>query len=243
MGNYGTAVTFTATVAVTGGLAIGTVTFMDGATVLGSGTLSAGQASFTTGMLAAGAHAITASYPGDAWFAASTTSAYSYTVNAIPLAITGVTAANKVYDGTNAAALSGGALSGVISGDTVTLVAGAGTFADANVGTNKTVTASGYALGGASAGNYTPVQPSGLTANITARPIQLTGTRVYDGTVAAGTLTIANNLDSGDLTLTGSAFLAGKDVGPQPVITSTAAAPGCAAPKATPVRVPRSPSA
>ena len=156
-------------------------------------------------------------------FAASTSSAFGYTVNAIPLAITGVTAANKVYDGTNAAALTGGALSGVISGDTVTLVAGTGTFADANVGTNKTVTASGYALGGASAGNYTPVQPSGLTANITARPIQLTGTRVYDGTVAAGTLTIANNLDSGNLSLTGSAFLAGKDVGPQAVITSTAA--------------------
>jgi hypothetical protein len=47
---------------------------------------------------------------------------------------------------------------------------------------------------------------------------------VYDGTVAAGALTIVNNHDSGNLSLTGGAFLAGKDAGPQPVITSTAAA-------------------
>jgi len=73
----------------------------------------------------------------------------------VSLTITGVTAANKPYDGTTAATLSGGALNGVINSDNVTIVAGTGTFADANVETAKVVTASGYTLGGTKAANYT----------------------------------------------------------------------------------------
>ena len=220
---YGTAVTFSATVTVTGGPATGIVTFRDGASLLGTGILSAGRTTLTTSTLGAGAHSIIASYAGDASFAPSTVSAFGYTVNAKPATITGVTAANKIYDGTTSAALTGGGVSGILTGDTVTVVAGTGTFVDAKAGANKTVTASGYALSGANAGNYIPAQPTGMTANITARPIQLTGNRVYDGTVSSGALAIANNLDGGSLSLTGSAFMAGKDVGTQAVIMSTAA--------------------
>jgi hypothetical protein len=221
---YGTVVNFVATVAVTGAPATGTVTFMDGSTVLGTGTLSAGLVTLTTGALPAGSHSITASYAGDAATAASATGAFGYTVIVQPLVITGVTAGGKVYDGTTTATLIGGALSGVMPGDSVTLIAGTGAFDDANAGIGKTVTASGYALSGTHGGNYTPVQPTGLAANIIARPVQLANTRAYDGTVASGPLTIANNLDGANLTLTGAAFLAAKDVGPQALITSTAAA-------------------
>ncbi len=152
------------------------------------------------------------------------------------MTISGVTAANKVYDGTTAATLTGGAVSGVVGGETVTVVAGTGTFDSANVGT-RAVTATGYALGGANAGNYVlAAQPTVPDATITALPLQLTGTRAYDGTatVAAGVLSIANNLDGANLMLTGSANLAGKDVGPQAVSTS-ARRPGCKARRATPV--------
>lgn len=87
------------------------------------------------------------------------------------LTITGVTANNKVYDATTAATLNStlAALSGVLGSDTVTLGSGAasGTFLTASVGSNKPVTASGYTIGGADAGNYVLSQPTGLTANIT----------------------------------------------------------------------------
>ncbi len=223
-GAYGSTVTFTATVAVTGGPATGTVTFKDGVTVLGTGALSAGATTFATSTLAMGAHSITATYGGDTTFATSVSSAFAYSVTAKPVTITGVTASNKVYDNTTTATLSGGAVSGVVSGETVTVVAGTGTFASANAGT-RAVTATGYSLGGANAGNYTlSAQPTVPNATITARPVQLTGTRAYDGTAAAGTLSFSNNLDAGNLTLTGSASLLGKDVGTQVLITSAAGA-------------------
>jgi len=89
-------------------------------------------------------------------------------INKKSLTITGVTATNKPYDGTTAATLSGGTLNGVINSDDVTITAGTGTFADANVGTTKSVTATGYSLGGTKAGNYIlSAQPSTIIADIT----------------------------------------------------------------------------
>lgn len=110
------------------------------------------------------------------------------------LSIAGVTASNKVYDGTTAATLSGASIStvtGLVAGDVVNLLTGSATgiFADKNVGTTKTVTVSGYAINGADAGNYSLSQPTGLTATISPRPLtaSLTGTvrKVFDGTTAA----------------------------------------------------------
>jgi hypothetical protein len=90
------------------------------------------------------------------------------------LTVTGLTAANKVYDGADTATLNGTAAVSALNGDTVTLVGtGSGVFANKNVGTNKVVTVSGYSLGGANAGNYAIVQPAGLTANITVRPVNV----------------------------------------------------------------------
>jgi hypothetical protein len=81
---YGSTVTFTATVAVAGGPATGTVTFKDGVTVLGTGTLSSGTATFATSTLAIGAHSITASYEGSVTFATSVSSVFGYSVTAAP---------------------------------------------------------------------------------------------------------------------------------------------------------------
>lgn len=87
--------------------------------------------------------------------------------------ISGITALNKVCDGSTIATLSGTpTLNGILSSDTntVTLNTGAVTanFADAIVGSAKAVTVSGYALSGSASANYNLIQPSGLTANITA---------------------------------------------------------------------------
>ena len=223
-GTYGTSVTFTATVSVSGGTATGMVTFMNGSTVLGTGTLNAGTATFATSTLAVANYSITATYAGDTIFVGSISAPSAYLVTAKPLTITGVTAANKEYDGNTTATLSGGTLSGVVVGETVNVVPGSGTFASPNAGT-WAVTATGYSLGGANAGNYVlSAQPTVANATISARPVQLTGTRSYDGTVATGVLSISNNIDGANLTLTGSANLVGKNVGAQAVVMNIAAA-------------------
>ena len=124
----------------------------------------------------------------------------STTANITPfgLTVTGVTAANKVYDSTTAATLntSNATLVGVFSGDTVMLgTSGAiGTFVSKDVANGITVTTSGFTLGGAQAGDYTVSQPS-TTANITPFGLTITGitaqNKVYNSTTKA-TLNTAN---------------------------------------------------
>ena len=92
----------------------------------------------------------------------------------------GISANNKVYDGTTAATITSNAvvLSGVLAGDVgnVRLSTNGYTanFTSANVGTNIAVTVSGLSLTGSAAGNYTVSPPAGLTANITA-PVPVPG--------------------------------------------------------------------
>jgi len=115
------------------------------------------------------------------------------------LALDGVAASDKVYDGSVAATLIGSASVTAIGNDAVS-VRGTGTasFADRNAGAGKTVSVSGYTLGGADAGNYNLLQPSGLTAGIARAQLTLSGLRaadkVYDGSTAAvlnGSATVA----------------------------------------------------
>jgi formylglycine-generating enzyme required for sulfatase activity len=82
--------------------------------------------------------------------------------------ITGLSAENKVYDGTTTAIVTGTAvLDGVLVGDDVGVSAGTAAFANAAVGNGKTVTFSGYSLTGTDAGNYSlSAQPASVTANI-----------------------------------------------------------------------------
>jgi Big-like domain-containing protein/VCBS repeat protein len=79
----GQAVTFTARVSSSAGAPPNgeTITFKNGSAVLGTGMLSSGMASLTTSSLAAGIYTITASYPGDANFAASTSPGLRQVVN------------------------------------------------------------------------------------------------------------------------------------------------------------------
>ena len=113
-------------------------------------------------------------------------------ITAASLTISGVTAGSRVYNATTSAVVntSGALLSGVIGSDAVTLVStgASGAFANKNAGSGKTVTTSGFSLGGADASNYTLVQPV-LSADITAAPLTISGVvannKVYNGTAAA----------------------------------------------------------
>jgi hypothetical protein len=109
------------------------------------------------------------------------------------LTVAGISANDKVYDGTTAASLqtNSAALVGVQSGDQVTLILtnATGAFATKTVGTAKTVTLSGLEIVGQDAGKYTLTQPI-ATANITPATLSVTGltanNKVYDSTIAAG---------------------------------------------------------
>ena len=94
------------------------------------------------------------------------------------LNVTGITADNKAYDGTSAAVIHTGAaaLSGKLGSDDVTLdTAGAvGTFADAQVGTAKTVSVTGLSISGADASNYGLVAPTTSPILTPPPPIQAT---------------------------------------------------------------------
>jgi trimeric autotransporter adhesin len=119
------------------------------------------------------------------------------------LTVSGITAANKVYNDSTGAILDtiGATLVGVFSGDTVNLNASGatGTFAAVNVGTGITVTVSGLTISGAEADDYTLTQPT-TTANITPASLTVTGitagNKVYNAAVAAA-------LNTTDVTLVG----------------------------------------
>ena len=92
-----------------------------------------------------------------------------------PLALVGsITAPNKVYDGNNSATIATRALTTPVSGDAVSYVGGTALFSDQNVANGKTVTGTGFALGGADAGNYSVNTSASTTANITPAPLTVT---------------------------------------------------------------------
>ena len=93
------------------------------------------------------------------------------TITAKPLTITGVTAADKIFDGTTVASFSNnGKLNGLVSPETLTTTLN-GSFADTDLGTSKPVTARVTLADGTNGGlasNYSITNPTGLTASIIA---------------------------------------------------------------------------
>ncbi|MHB1183770.1 MAG: YDG domain-containing protein [Desulfobulbia bacterium] len=151
-------------------------------------------------------------------------------ITAANLAVTGVTAANKMYDGTTTATLLGTGAITALGGDAVSLGgSGSGVFADKNVALGKAVTVSGYSISGADADNYSLLQPTGVTADITARPLTVTATgvdKIYDGTTGA-IVTYGDDRVTGDLlTISGTASYLDKNVGAGKSVTVSGIALG-----------------
>src|SRR5205823_4376401 len=100
-------------------------------------------------------------------------------ITAKALSIPGVTASNKVRSQERREGMdtAGESVAGIVARDTLTVdnSGAAGTFSDKNVGTGKSVTASGFAIGGADSGNYSLSQPAGLSADITAKALSILG--------------------------------------------------------------------
>ena len=109
--------------------------------------------------------------------------------------ITGLGAANKEYDGSNSATVTGtAAVAGKVGSDDVTVTGGTATFDNKNVGAGKTVTFNGYSLSGAAAGNYNlTAQPANVTAEITAKEVTVTGITATNRTYAKDNLEVTLN--------------------------------------------------
>lgn len=132
----------------------------------------------------------------------------------IPVTVSGITAKEKIYDGTTTATLdfSGVTLSGVEENDNVAVTA-TGSFGDKNVGENKTVTITGLDLTGDDAGKYRLAdsgQQTTATASITPKSVTATVTvtdKTYDGdidaTVSAAVTTTEGLIDGDTITIEG----------------------------------------
>ena len=117
------------------------------------------------------------------------TASKTFQITPKALTVSGVTASNKVYDGTTAATITA-SLQGVADGDSVQLTTPAADFDTKDAGTGKAVAiAAGgsFTISGADAENYTLTQPtvSGLTADITPATLTAPGNQ---------TVTIRNNV-------------------------------------------------
>lgn len=139
-------------------------------TYTSSNTAVATVSGTTVTVVGIGSTDLTASQAGDANYNPAADSVQSLNITTKTLTITGITAMDKLQDGTTAAAVSGTAvLNGIVAGDEAEVVLSGtptATFASALPGTGIAVSVTGYAITGAKASNYSLTQPE-LTATIT----------------------------------------------------------------------------
>lgn len=147
----------------------------------------------------------------------------SANITAKDLTLSGASANNKAYDGNTDAVITG-TLLGVIAPDDVAISLTA-SFDSASADNGIPVTSTSF-LFGANITNYNLVQPSGLTANITQKPLTIglatAQNKVFDGNTDAvinGTLTGVVAPD--DVTLIGTGIFASSAVGVNIPVTST----------------------
>ncbi len=159
------------------------------------------------------------------------TAGVSVNITPKPVALLGLAAVDRVYDGTRSVAIdtSAGSIAGAIVGDDLQLLSSGvtGSMADKHAGSGKAVTVAGLALGGADAANYMAGSAAGLTVNIAKRPFNAAlavADKVYDGTDAANaTLTTAGLVSGDQLTLAGGGNIrfADKNVGSGKTVSAT----------------------
>ena len=196
----------------------------DSVSVSGSGsydTRSAGTGKTVsiTGMSLGGADSVNYT------LASATASGTVGVITPKEISVTGITAADKLYDGTVATTINsvGAVFNGIVSGDFLSLTS-AGAFSDKHAGSNKTVNlTSSYS--GADIGNYRIIDQATTTASITPKEITVSGItaadKVYDGTVVAtvngGSF---NGMIAGDsLTLSTSGAFSDKNTGTGKTVT------------------------
>ncbi|MDE2455738.1 MAG: hypothetical protein KGL43_19285, partial [Burkholderiales bacterium] len=188
-----------------------------------NGTVTVSQAVGAVGLYGLTASGAVSSNPVDL----IVYNAGSLLVNPLAINVIGTLVATRADDGTTTATLSGGSLSGALSGDLANLtLAQSGAFASKNAGTNMPVVVSDT-LGGSAAGNYTLLQPTDVTGTITRASLGVGGSttvsgKLYDGTTLAALSggTLSGTIYGGDTpTLVQAGSFATKNVGSAIAVT------------------------
>lgn len=139
--------------------------------------------------------------------------------------------ASKVYDGTTSSTIASYMTTGVISGDSATCSSGTAVFANPNVGVGRQVSVTGIQVTGSDAGNYTWNTTATVLADITAKPVTVSGltaqNKVYDGTTtttcSGGVLSGILPADAANVTLASvTCSFADKNVGANKPVTPSA---------------------
>ena len=129
---------------------------------------------------------------------------------------------SRIYDGSTTASSSDLTLSNLVGSETLTL-SGNGTLANANVGTNKSVTLNTLSIAdgtnGGLAANYN-LTGGTHQLTVTQRVVNATGTRLYDATSNANSsdLSLGNLVGSETLVLSGAGTLADKNVASNKIV-------------------------
>ena len=150
--------------------------------------------------------------------------AVTASITPMSIALT-ATAKDKVYDGTLTAELGTVTHSDFVEGDDVQLVNGTPSFSSKDKGENIPVTFTPFTLTGPDAGNYALIQPTGVKAHISPRPVTVSGItaqdKTYDGNtqvtfVYEGVL-LEDNVDGDKLTVTAQGAFENANVGSKQV--------------------------
>ena len=150
--------------------------------------------------------------------------AVTASITPMPAKLT-VTVKDKVYDGTLTAELGTVTHSDFVAGDDVQLVNGTPSFSSKDKGENIPVTFTPFTLTGPDAGNYALIQPTGVKARISPKPVTVSGItaqdKTYDGNtqvtfVYEGVL-LEGNVDGDKLTVTAQGAFENASVGSKQV--------------------------
>jgi len=128
----------------------------------------------TLSILSSGTVTITASQDGNEIYLAAAPADQDLLVNLKELTVISAIAEIKVYDGNTDAVVSGAALDGVVGSDDVSLTgADLGVFAQSGVGTAIVVSTT-MGISGADVAKYNFTAPADLSADITAKDLEVT---------------------------------------------------------------------
>lgn len=177
-------------------------------------------------LAAAGTCQISASISAGTNYTAAFSTYTAITLSKRELSVINAVVSHKVYDGNETATVTSATLSGLITGDIVQL-APLARFANKNVGNTKAVT-SVMTISGRDSARYQLSQPALSSANITAKPITISGLSVlnrnFDSSTVASVLgtPVLNGAVAGD-SLTATSFQSGTfaNMGPGESITVT----------------------
>ncbi len=185
-------------------------------------TVTAGPATISGNTLTiAGAGSVTvqADQAGDAYtYGPAASVSQTFTVNPRTPYIGGW----RYYDGTTVVGYTNLTCYNLVGSDEVTVASGTAPLASANQGTGVEITSlSGLILGGADSSKYT-LDGAGGSISILPLPVQLSGSRPYNGGTDAGyaILSVANKVSGDSVNVaSGSGTLASANRGVQPIIS------------------------